>query len=79
MEQSTHSYGFQSFAYTDADGERILHGLTGDSTFLTTPGTAELIRKSENESKRLTSLQLHLITLRRSLHWKLIFLRWTHN
>ncbi|KAG8536311.1 hypothetical protein GDO81_018420 [Engystomops pustulosus] len=28
MEQSTHSYGFQSFAYTDADGERILHGLT---------------------------------------------------
>lgn len=51
------------FAYTTADVGRIYSGLDGDASFLKVPSVSNLRRNYEYETKRLCTLELHLITL----------------
>ncbi|CAJ0935798.1 unnamed protein product [Ranitomeya imitator] len=61
MEKAMPDSGF--FAYTNEDGERILEGVESNATFLSTPSLYDLKVKYENTIRKLTTAQLHLVTL----------------
>lgn len=51
------------FAYTDTEIGSILGGFEGDASFLNVPSIIDLYRNYETDTKRLCTLELHLITL----------------
>lgn len=58
LPESSHVY-----TYSETDIGRIVNGLEGDTTFLSTPSVLDLKTKYEFESKRICTLELHLLTL----------------
>lgn len=58
LPESSHVY-----TYSETDIGRIINDLVGDTTFLSTPSVLDLKRKYELESKRICTLELHLLTL----------------
>ena len=50
-------------SYSHETAERILRGIQGDASFLSTPSSKELKRKHEVLSKRSIALKLHMMTL----------------
>lgn len=52
-----------SFTYTSTDVGRLYSGLDGDAAFLKMPSMSNLKINHEIETKRLCTLELHMITL----------------
>ncbi|XP_056416457.1 uncharacterized protein LOC130357742 [Hyla sarda] len=61
-----------TFSYTADDVNRIRSEISGDASFLHTPSLVDLQRQYTNETKRLSALNLHIVTLNEYLKFNRI-------